>query len=109
MIEIFDIREAGRAPHCLLGGATGNFVLRGFVSGEASGDDKLPRDWTNGDVGSSRHVKSVDVGHRGGERRVRGQGGVRSTLPATWVECLVWGAGQHRADISVILQETTAV
>lgn len=72
------------------------------------GDDELPRSWTNGDVGSSRHVKSVDAGHRGGASRA-GQDGVRSTLPATWVECLVWGAGQHRADISVILQETTAV
>lgn len=81
---------------------TGDFVLRGFVSGEASGDDKLPRDWTNGDVGSSRHVKSVDVGHRGGERRVRGQGGVRSTSPATWVECLVWVAGRGSTELTFL-------
>lgn len=102
MIAIFDIWEAGRAPHLLLGGATGIFVLRGFVSGEASGDDKLPRDWTNGDVGSSRHVKSVDVGHRDGERRVRGQGGVRSTSPATWVECLVWVAGRGSTELTFL-------
>ena len=100
MIAIFGIWEAGRALHFLLGGATGIFILRGFVSGEASGDDKLPRDWTNGDVGSSRHVKSVDVGHRDGERRVRGQGGVSR------VGCRAW---QYGADISVILQEATAV
>ena len=36
VIAIFDIREVRRALHVLLGGATGNFVLRGFVSGETS-------------------------------------------------------------------------
>lgn len=81
MIAIFDIWEAGRAPHFLLGGATGNFVLRGFVSGEASGDDKLPRDWTNGDVGSSRHVKSVDVGHCGGSAACGGKVGCAARRP----------------------------
>ena len=74
---------------------------------------------------SSRHVKSVDAGHCGGERHVRGQGGtvrgasrVRESRaagcaarcpPRGWsVSCELQGVAVG-ADISVILQEATAV
>ena len=33
---------------------------------------------------------------------MRGQGGVRSTSPATWVECLVWVAGRGSTELTFL-------